>query len=380
MSRTPRVVPPLLRSTPHDPAEATELWFVRNGLPYFVPGERAAARAALSPRRVAPLVALVGLLAIGSATGLSLWLENLSLLPATITQVLVVVAVFYAVSQLRFRPILTWAFGRTVSSLRMLLPMLTRALPLLLIFVTFLFINAEVWQLSANLDGGRLWLVVLLFALMGVGFFLVRMPEELDRVDRELDSDAVMTACAGTPMEGEARRLHGQGVDLAGVTSLRRYERANLMLVLVITQAVQVLLLAASVFAFFLVFGLIAMTEPVVTTWTAEEGVNPFLSVELLQVAVFLSAFSGLYFTVYVVTDEVYRDQFFAGVLGELERAVAVRAAYLELREERGMPDIAEEGHEDDDAPDASDGAGESTGDDPAGQPGTRSTTLPPQS
>ena len=50
-------------------------------------------------------------------------------------------------------------------SLRMLFPMVTRALPLLLLFMTFLFINAEVWQVSATLDGGVLWVTVLLFTV-----------------------------------------------------------------------------------------------------------------------------------------------------------------------------------------------------------------------
>ena len=56
------------------------------------------------------------------------------------------------------------------------------------------------------------------------------------------------------------------------------------------------------------------------------------LSVELLQVSVFLAAFSGLYFTVYAVTDETYRDQFFTEIKAELERAVGVRAVYLAAR------------------------------------------------
>ena len=42
----------------------------------------------------------------------------------------------------------------------------------------------------------------------------------------------------------------------------------------------------------------------------------------------FLAGFSGLYFTVYAVTDETYREQFFTAVTRELERAVAVRAVY----------------------------------------------------
>jgi hypothetical protein len=52
------------------------------------------------------------------------------------------------------------------------------------------------------------------------------------------------------------------------------------------------------------------------------------VSRELVQVATFLSAFSGLYFTVYAVTDENYRRQFFTGILDELERAVGAREIY----------------------------------------------------
>ena len=54
---------------------------------------------------------------------------------------------------------------------------------------------------------------------------------------------------------------------------------------------------------------------------------------QLIQVATFLAAFSGLYLTVSTVTDETYREQFFGSVMRELERAVGVRAVYLALRD-----------------------------------------------
>ena len=41
----------------------------------------------------------------------------------------------------------------------------------------------------------------------------------------------------------------------------------NLILVLLIAQAVQVLLLSLSVFAFFLVFGMLVMDPSVIDTW-----------------------------------------------------------------------------------------------------------------
>ena len=123
--------------------------------------------------------------------------------------------------------------------------MVTRALPLLLVFVTFLFINAEVWEVAASLDGGVLWLTVLLFAAMAIGFFVVRLPEELDRVDTELDAGRVVEACAGTPLADEVTRLAEQrGAELVREVHVSGYERGNLVTALVITQLVQVLLLA----------------------------------------------------------------------------------------------------------------------------------------
>ena len=56
------------------------------------------------------------------------------------------------------------------------------------------------------------------------------------------------------------------------------------------------------------------------------------LTAELLQVAGFLTAFSGFYFTVYVLTDATYRKEFLDEVLVELRQAFAVRAVYLAAR------------------------------------------------
>ena len=87
-------------------------------------------------------------------------------------------------------------------------------------------------------------------------------------------------------------------------------------MVLVIIQVVQVLLLAVTVFAFFLVFGGLVMTDDVVEAWIGESShawrYLPNLTVELVQVSIFLAAFSGLYLTVSTVTDETYREQFFS--------------------------------------------------------------------
>jgi hypothetical protein len=79
-----------------------------------------------------------------------------------------------------------------------------------------------------------------------------------------------------------------------------------------------------------LLFGTIIMTPEVLETWQTAHPFDPHRA--LLQVSVFLAAFSGLYLTVSTVTYEAYRAQFFGSVTRELERAVGVRAVYLALR------------------------------------------------
>lgn len=326
-----------MKPTPTGPLARTDAWFLAHGLPYFVPEQRQGARAALRVGRTVPLLMLTGLAAAGAGWALAWVSDEFAFAPATLLTIGLLAATWYALTALNARPIATWALSRTFGSLRTLLPMMSQALPLLLIFVTFLFINAEVWEVASYLDGGSLWLVALLFGLLATGFLLVRLPEEVDRTDDDVDEEFLLRACRGTPMEASCRELvDDPETDPSSYAEVTGFERWNLILVLVIIQAVQVLLLAVTVFAFFMLFGSMVMDPEIVEGWT---GVVPThvpglsnVSVELLQVSVFLAAFSNLYLTVSTMTDETYRERFFGSVLSELERAVGVRAVYLALR------------------------------------------------
>jgi hypothetical protein len=331
---------PAEAATP-DPLRATESWFVKHGLPYFVPSERAAARRALHPRRTVPLLVLTVVVSVGVAALLIHWSGDRSFGPGTLVFVGLTAAFGYAVTALGARPILVWAVTTTVGGLRHLLPMMARSLPLLVVFVLFLFINAEVWHVAANLDGAVLWLVVVLFLGLGTAFFVMRLPVEIDRADDELDDERIGAVTRGTPVGGEvaAVAVARPGL-LTAETELTRFERTNLMLALVVVQLSQVLLVALSLMLFLIGFGAIAMKREVVEAWIGEgtthlPGVEN-LSVELVQVAVFLAAFSAFYISVTAVTDDAYRGAFFTGVMQELERSIAVRAAYNAVRRSRG--------------------------------------------
>ncbi len=318
--------------TTEETLRSADDWFLHHGLSYFVPERRADVRNALRLKRTVPLLLLVALVAAAAGVALAWVSGEFSAAPATLLSLGLVAAAWYALTALQAAQILLWGFQRTFGGLRRLLPMTTRALPLLLMAITFLFINTEMWQVGGNLTVGSLWLVVLLFALLAVGFLLVRLPEEVDKADDAVDDALLLRACAGTPLEQACRELvEDADADPAAHAEVTGYERWNLILVLMVVQVVQVLLLSVAVFAFLMLFGTLIMTDPVVDTWAAGDGFSE--SRALVQVSVFLAAFSGLYLTVSTVTDETYRVQFFSGVTRELERAVGMRAVYLTLRD-----------------------------------------------
>jgi hypothetical protein len=317
---------------------AVEAWFLAHGLPYFVAEERAAARAGLRPRRLVPILALL-LVVAAAAGGLLGWFsEQYSTAPALWLSITVLGLLWYASSALHARSILGFALSRTLGSLRFLAPMASRALPLLLVFVTFLFVNAEAWEMTSNLPFGLLWLTVLLMFGLAVLFLLVRLPEEVDRVDDEVDDDFVVRACTGTPLEAASRDVAADPtIDPQTYAQVAGFERWNLILVLLVIQTVQVLLLSLTVFAFFMLFGSLVMETDTQRSWTGRDHIAqaPYLahvSLPLMKVSLFLASFSGFYFTVSAVTDETYRRQFFSVVESQLERAVGMRAVYLSLR------------------------------------------------
>ena len=64
---------------------------------------------------------------------------------------------------------------------------------MLLLFVTFLFVNTEVWQVAGNLDGLAYWLVLALFFVIGASFVLSRVPVEVAEINHFDDWDDAAT-------------------------------------------------------------------------------------------------------------------------------------------------------------------------------------------
>ncbi|GAA2116546.1 hypothetical protein [Nocardioides bigeumensis] len=324
---------------PETTVRATERWLDAHGLPWFVESQGVAVRRRLSRGHLVRVGLLALLVAVGVGISVGWWRDTAAGLAWGETAFAALVA-GWALRSLYGSAVAGWAARRTLRSLGLLFPLASRALPLLLLFITFLFINTEVWQVTSALDTGVLWQAVLVFAVIGVGFLLARLPEELEEYDAELTAETVVTACTGTPVEQAAAELEVTEEMLERHSDVVGLERGNLVLVLLIAQAIQVLLLSIAVWVFFLVFGSVAIQDEVILDWV---GHRPhyapgfaLVSLELVKVSTFLAAFAGLYFTVYAVSDANYRKQFFTRIRRELERAVSVRLVYRSLLENGG--------------------------------------------
>ena len=216
-------------------------------------------------------------------------------------------ALIYAVVGIGLLSILRWAGGRIVAQLAASLVLLTRAVPVLLIFMIVLFINTEMWQVFTDTSDPALAGTIVLFCALGSAFIAARLPSEVRTLERDVGVEPV----------------------------LRSRQRFNVGLVLFVSQGLQVLVVSLLVGLFFVAFGALAITPHVVEEWigTPPQAIagQSWLSVELLKVSGALAAFSGLYYAIAVLTEASYRAEFLDDIEVSLRATFEDRARYLQL-------------------------------------------------
>jgi hypothetical protein len=245
---------------------------------------------------------------------------------AFVTGVGVLIAIYFGTSYAVI-PMMRWAIERAVAQIRSILNLIVRALPLLLLFTTFLFVNADVWQMAG--------LTLAIFVLLGVLFVTSRVPPLMRDLSSfpswsevgELLVDTPAAACT-IPHEGNPEPR-----------PLKIRQKLNVGLLMLFSQALQITLVVALLTGFFVLFGFLAMSEATTFAWTAIGDIHVYvrwhlgdrslvITEPLLRIAGFLGAFSGMYFTVVLATDATYRDEFADDVRPEVHRLFAARIAY----------------------------------------------------
>ncbi|MFT6393348.1 MAG: hypothetical protein ACJA14_002878 [Ilumatobacter sp.] len=254
----------------------------------------------------------------------------------------IILAAIYLWSAYGLGPLLRWGARRGSQQITSLVSLVARALPLLLLFNTFLFINAEVWEMAGTLDGAAYNIVLATFFALGAAFALSRVPGTIRAVNTfeswaDLDAHLV-----GTPAESLAPTAVA-GLPPRPSDPLRIRERFNIGLVVLFGQALQITLVTAALTGFFIGFGFFGITESTSLGWTRLEDIDILfdavlgdrtlvLSEPLIRVSAFLGAFSGMYFTVVLTTDDTYRTEFSDDAGPEIREALAVRTAYRVAR------------------------------------------------
>jgi len=229
---------------------------------------------------------------------------------------LALLGLIYAVLAYGLVSIVIWAGRRLAGQLASSVLLLARAIPLLLLFSVVLFVNTEMWQVFARMGDGSLVAIVILLVAIGSGFLAARIPREVGRIEADVGG-------AGPP--------------------LRRNQRVNVGLVLFVSQALQVLVVSLAIAAFFVAFGLLAISDDVIEAWLGSGGtriaglgnaellgLEIHLTEELLRVATAIAAFCGLYYSIAVLTDSTYREEFLEELTGEMRDTFAAHTEYVQ--------------------------------------------------
>lgn len=217
--------------------------------------------------------------------------------------------------------IVLWSARRLGRQLARSLLLLARAIPLLLFFSIVLFVNTEMWQVFGRRTGATLAAIGLLLALVATAFLAARLPREIDRLERDV-----------APAAGAQ----------AALPPLRRLQRANVGLVLLISHGLQIVVVTLAIGAFFVAFGTLAIDADVTDAWLGTRGHALFdvtvldvplrPTTELLRVSGAIAALSGVYYAISVLTDSAYREEFLDEITAQMRDTFAVRAEYLALR------------------------------------------------
>ena len=203
---------------------------------------------------------------------------------------LIVVGIYLAIF-LGVDTILGWSFKHAIHQLASLPPMIAKVLPVLMVSVLFIFVNADLWKLANRLSFPRTWAVLGLMGLLAV-FVIVT-----------------------TSLERTARLLgRNRGDDIASFTE-NDYERAA------------------------------ALEGGIWNTaqdWVEEKkilehrplkilGVDTNINAVVIKVSMIVAVFSGLSFVATTSSDEKYARSFLKPMIERIKHILIIRDIYLGL-------------------------------------------------
>ncbi|GIF50016.1 hypothetical protein DFJ67_3967 [Asanoa ferruginea] len=230
-------------------------------------------------------------------------------------------------------PLLRSAVRHAIDDMRNSLRLQGRALPMLLFVTLFFFFTGELWQAMQRLGWDRVGWVLLLFAAVTILASAGRLRDEIGRVEQDLRPERLSHACKRTPLSTVDMADVAPDGPLAPVR-LTNGQVTNLLVILATRQLVQAAVVGLGLCGFFVLLGVLVVTRDTAEQWI---GADPVMlgpvPLVLLKNATVIAGFGSMYFAVNSMIDGEQRHQFFAPILDEVERILAVHAVYLTVRD-----------------------------------------------
>ncbi len=245
-------------------------------------------------------------------------------------------ALIYVTTSYGVIPMTRWALVHGTRQLRSVSGVLVRALPLLLLVVIVVFYTTEPFQIGHELTWPLIMVAIAFFLLGATLFAAIRVPRQVGALS-DGDTWATRRSRVGdTPASGLCDELPARPPEPPG---LSKREWANVGMVVMASEAILVLLVGFAMFGFLVALGILTVPLDLQRDWLGEQpdvllsfwlfGKELIVSNELLKASAFLAAFAALQFTVSLLSDSAYQDEFLDELHGELRRSLAARAVYL---------------------------------------------------
>ena len=258
---------------------------------------------------------------------------------------LIVVGIYLAIF-LGVDTILGWSFKHAIHQLASLPPMIAKVLPVLMVSVLFIFVNADLWKLPNGLSFPRTWAVLGLMGLLAVFVVVTTSLERTarllgrsrgDDIARFSDNDYEYAAA----LEGGIWNTAQDWVEEKKILEHRPLKIApwgNLIIIPMIGQIIQASFFMLLVFGFFMGFSSIAISDSTIESWMTVKpehlkilGVDTNINAVVIKVSMIVAVFSGLSFVATTSSDEKYARSFLKPMIARIKHILVIRDIYLGL-------------------------------------------------
>ena len=258
---------------------------------------------------------------------------------------LIVIGIYLAIF-LGIDTVLGWSLKHAIHQLASLPPMIAKVLPVLMVSVLFIFVNADLWKLANGLSFPRTWAVLGLMGLLAVFVVVTTSLERTarllgryrgDDIARFTDNDYEHAAA----LEGGIWNTAQDWVEEKKILEHRPLKIApwsNLIIIPMIGQIIQATFFMLLVFGFFMGFSSIAISDTTIESWMTVKpehlkilGVDTNINAVVIKVSMIVAVFSGLSFVATTSSDEKYARSFLKPMIERIKHILIIRDIYLGL-------------------------------------------------